>query len=205
MCMGANLRLRQAGRCAADGCLQGVRREDRTLRVSDYLLKRLADEGIDTAFTVYGGAISEVMDAFTRQSRIRHVCPHHEQAAVFAAEGYSKTKGVPGLVIVTSGPGGGNIVTGLQNAYYDSTPLIAICGQVNSKFIRPTDRVRQLGFQETDMVAIARPITKYARLIRRADEFPAILERAIEVCQMGRPGPVLLEIPGDVAKCSLTI
>lgn len=175
------------------------------MRVSDYILACLADEGITHAFTVYGGAISEMLDAFTRQDRIRYVCPHHEQAAVFAAEGYAKTKGVPGLVIVTSGPGGGNIVTGLQNCYYDSTPLIAICGQVNSKFIRPDDSVRQLGFQETEMCAIARPITKYAKLIRNAGEVVESLECAIRICKEGRRGPVLLELPGDIAKCSLTI
>lgn len=175
------------------------------MKVSDYLLARLADEGITHGFGVYGGAVSELFDAFTRQSRIRYICPHHEAAAVFAAEGWAKTKGLPGFVFVTSGPGGGNIVTGLQNCFYDSTPLIAICGQVNSKFIRPHDRVRQLGFQETDMVAIAKPITKYARLIRFASEVEESLELAIDICQSGRPGPVLIELPGDIAKCSLTI
>lgn len=175
------------------------------MRVSDYLLSRLAQEGIDTAFTVYGGAISEILDAFTRQSAIRYVCPHHEQAAVFMAEGYAKAKGVPGLVIVTSGPGGGNIVTGLQNCFYDSTPLIAICGQVNSRFIRPNDSVRQLGFQETPIVDIARPITKMAAQARNPNDFPALLEDAIRACKSGRPGPVLLDLPGDIAKCFLTI
>src|SRR5256885_405693 len=97
------------------------------MRFSDYCLTRLAREGIDTAFLVYGGAMSELAEAFTRQSAIRYVCAQHEQGAVYMAEGYAKTKGVPGLVIVTSGPGGGNIVTGLQNCYYDSLPLIALC------------------------------------------------------------------------------
>ena len=175
------------------------------MRVSDYLLSRLADVGITHAFTVYGGAISEIMDAFTRQDRIKYICTHHEQAAVFAAEGYAKTKGVPGLVIVTSGPGGGNIVTGLQNCYYDSTPLIAICGQVNSRFMRPDESVRQLGFQETPMPDIARHITKFAETILAADEAPALIECAIDECMGGRRGPVLIELPGDIAKCTLTI
>src|ERR1051325_10586899 len=100
------------------------------MNVADYILRRLADEGIDTVFLVYGGAMGELADAFTRQSRIRYVCAQHEQGAVFMAEGYAKAKGVPGVVLVTSGPGGGNIVTGLQNCFYDSTPLIALCGQV---------------------------------------------------------------------------
>ncbi len=173
--------------------------------LSDYLLKRLADEGIDTAFTVYGGAICEIMDAFTRQTRIRYVCPHHEQAAVFAAEGYAKVKRKPGLVIVTSGPGCGNIVTGLQNCFYDSTPLIAITGQVNSQFIRKTDKVRQLGFQETDVVSIVRSITKYAVQITHESDPVAIIDYALKIAQEGRPGPVVLDIPTDVAKCTLMI
>jgi len=175
------------------------------MRVSDYLLSRLADLGITHAFTVYGGAISELMDAFTRQDRIKYVCTHHEQAAVFAAEGYAKTKGVPGLVIVTSGPGGGNIVTGLQDCFYDSTPLIAITGQVNSRFIRPDDSVRQLGFQETPIVDIVRPVTKFAALVRDAADIKPATDKAIHECMTGRPGPVLLDIPTDVAKCSYLI
>lgn len=175
------------------------------MRVSDYILRRLSIEGIDTAFTVYGGAIAELMSAFTRQSAIRYVCPQHEQGAVFMAEGYAKVRGVPGLVIVTSGPGGGNIITGLQNCYYDSTPLIALCGQVNSRFIRPHAGVRQLGFQESPIADIAKPITKYAALVRHAEDVPAMLERAIAEAMGGRRGPVLLDLPGDIAKCSLTI
>ncbi len=172
--------------------------------VSEYLIDRLADEGIDTAFLVYGGAIGAIGDALARQTRMRYVCPHHEQAAVFAAEGYAKVKGVPGLVIVTSGPGGGNIITGLQNCFYDSTPLIAICGQVNSRFIRPTTKMRQLGFQETPISLIARPITKYSVLVKDAAKIKQVLEHAIHTCMAGRRGPVLLDIPGDIAKCSLT-
>lgn len=183
--------------------MQGAGGKGVSLRVSDYVLARLADEGITHAFSVYGGAISELMDAFTRQDRIKYACPHHEQAAVFAAEGYAKTKGVPGLVIVTSGPGGGNIVTGLQNCFYDSTPLIAITGQVNSKFIRPTTKMRQLGFQETPIVLIARPITKYSVLVKDAWKIKQVLEHSITICKSGRPGPVLIDIPGDIQKCSL--
>ena len=173
------------------------------MRVSDYLIARLAGEGITHAFTVYGGAISEIMDAFTRQSRIKYICTHHEQAASFAAEGYAKAKGIPGLAIGTSGPGGHNMVTGIANCFYDSTPCIFITGQVNSKFIRPNHSVRQLGFQETDMVAIVKPITKYAVQCREISLFKLQLGTAIKACTEGRPGPVLLDIPGDVAKCSL--
>lgn len=177
------------------------------MRVSDYILSRLADEGITHAFTVYGGAISELIDAFLRQDKITYVCPHHEQGAGFMAEGWAKAKGnaIPGLAIVTSGPGGGNLVTPIQDCFYDSTPCIFITGQVNSKFIRPTKAIRQLGFQETDIVGIVKPITKYATLVTRAEDIRHTLTRAIHECLEGRKGPVLLDIPGDIQKCTMPI
>jgi acetolactate synthase-1/2/3 large subunit len=121
------------------------------------------------------------------------------------AEGYAKAKGVPGLAIATSGPGGGNLVTPIQDCFYDSTPCIFITGQVTSQFIRPDSSIRQLGFQETPIVDIVRPITKYARLLRCADDIVEFLDDAIRICKSGRPGPVLLDIPVDISKCTLTI
>ena len=170
------------------------------MRVSDYILARLAEEGITHAFTVYGGAISELMDAFTRQDRMRYVTCIHEQAAGFAAEGYAKARGVPGLAIATSGPGGGNLVTAIQDCYYDSTPCVFITGQVASKFINRSPMVRQLGFQETPICDIVRPITKYCAQPLTARETVDALEVAIHACSDGRPGPVLLDIPGDVQR-----
>ena len=120
------------------------------------------------------------------------------------AEGYAKTKGVPGLVLVTSGPGGGNIVTGLQNTYYDSCPLIALCGQVASNLIRPPkSRLRQLGFQETPIVEIVRPITKFAALVQGPTHGMFCLETAIKEAKSGRPGPVVLDIPADVQRMEI--
>lgn len=171
------------------------------MRFSDYVLERLAQEGIDTAFLVYGGAMGELADAFTRQTKIRYVCAQHEQGAVFMAEGYAKAKGIPGLVIVTSGPGGGNIVTGLQNCFYDSTPLIAISGQVSKNLIRPkASKLRQLGFQETPIVEIVRQITKYAVTVEGPEHGKFCVETAILEAMGGRPGPVLLDIPLDMQK-----
>lgn len=173
------------------------------MRLSDYLLKRLSEEGIDTVFLVYGGAMGEIADAFTRQSAVRYVCAQHEQGAVFMAEGYAKAKGVPGVVLVTSGPGGGNIVTGLQNCYYDSTPLIAITGQVASKLMRPPkSRLRQNGFQESPMVDIAWAITKYAVTPGGALHAKFCIETAIKQAKEGRPGPVVLDIPVDIQGAS---
>lgn len=170
------------------------------MRVADYLLERLAAEGIDTAFMVYGGAMGELADAFTRQNAMRYVCAQHEQAAGFMAEGYAKTKGVPGLAIATSGPGGGNLVTAIQNCYYDSIPCVFITGQVNSKFMRPDLQVRQLGFQETPIVDMVRPITKYAKTIISASQIAQAVTDAIGYARVGRPGPVLLDLPVDVQK-----
>ena len=176
------------------------------IRASDYILKRLAQEGIDTAFMVYGGAISELMDAFTRQDKIKYVAMMHEQACSFAAEGYAKVKGVPGLAIGTSGPGGHNMVTGIANCYYDSTACIFITGQVATPFLRPVGSpLRQLGFQESPISNIVRDITKYAVCVREPKKLKLKLEKAIWHCKNGRPGPVLLDIPGDIQKCSLMI
>lgn len=176
------------------------------MNVADYLLTRIALAGCDTAFMVYGGAIGEIMDAFTRQSAMRYVVGQHEQACGFAAEGYAKAKGAPGCVIVTSGPGGGNIVTALQNAYYDSVPLIAISGQVATNLMRRAgSRLRQNGFQETPMVEIATPITKFAGVVPAPSYgyTEAFIDGAIRMASEGRPGPVLLDVPLDVQRAKL--
>lgn len=171
------------------------------MNVADAYLERLARAGIDTAFLVYGGAMAELADAFTRQDRIRYVVAQHEQACVFAAEGYAKAKRVPGLAIVTSGPGVGNIVTGLQNCFYDSTPLIVLSGQVARNLERPEgSRLRQRGFQETTAVAIARSVTKYAVRVEGPAHALYSLETAIIEATTGRPGPVLVDIPSDIQR-----
>lgn len=172
------------------------------MKVAEYIIDRLAQEGIDTCFLVYGGAISDLVDALP--GRMKYVVCQHEQGAVFAAEGWSKVKGKPGLVIVTSGPGGGNIVTGLQNCYYDSVPLIALTGQVATRFMTPADsQLRQLGFQETPIAEIASPITKFAISLIDPAWVATYLEEAILTCQQNRPGPVLIDLPNDVQRAEL--
>ncbi len=172
------------------------------MRVAEYVIERLAKEGIDTCFLVYGGATSDLVDALP--GRMKYVVCQHEQGAVFAAEGWAKVKRKPGLVIVTSGPGGGNIVTGLQNCYYDSVPLIALTGQVATRFMKPHDsELRQLGFQETPIVEIVEAITKFAVSVVVPAAIPAVLNHAIPLCQEGRPGPVLIDLPNDVQRAEM--
>lgn len=172
------------------------------MRVAERVIEMLAAEGIDTCFLVYGGAISDLVDALP--GRMKYVVCQHEQAAVFAAEGWAKVKRRPGLVIVTSGPGGGNIVTGLQNCFYDSTPLIALTGQVATRFMTPPESsLRQLGFQETPIVEIVKPITKWAATLNVPEMVETYLGFAISLCRTGRPGPVLLDIPNDVQRAEM--
>jgi len=173
------------------------------MRLSDYILQRLAREGIDTAFLVYGGAMAELAEAFLRQDKIRYICTQHEQAAGFCAEGYAKVKGL-GLAIATSGPGGQNLVTAIGNCYYDSVACIFLTGQVSSNLVRPRGSgLRQLGFQETPIVDIVKPITKYAVIAEGWLHAIHALETCIEEAKGGRPGPVLLDIPSDLQRTTI--
>ncbi len=167
--------------------------------VADYVIERLA-EYTDYVFQIYGSASASLVDAFHRYDKPKLVCMQHEQGATFAAEGYTKTTNKLGVVLVTSGPGAMNCVTGLGNAFYDSFPMLVITGQVNSKFMRPHDGIRQIGFQETDIVSIVKPITKYAKTVLKAEDIRYELEKAIYLAMEGRPGPVLLDLPLDVQK-----
>lgn len=171
-------------------------------KVAEYIIQRLADAGISRAFLVYGGAIADLVDALP--GRMEYTVMQHEQACCFAAEGWAKVTGKPGLVIATSGPGGQNIVTGLCNAFYDSTPLIALTGQVSTQFMRPEgSSLRQLGFQECPIVEMVRPITKYAAQPRTGPEAAWWLENALHAAQTGRKGPALLDLSTDVQRLPL--
>ena len=134
------------------------------MNVADYIIDFFAKKGIEKAFVVYGAANGDLIDAFTRNNKIQYVSTMHEQAAGFAAEGYAKIKRLPGLSIVTSGPGATNLLTPVANCFYESVPCIFISGQINSRFLSPHKSIRQVGFQETDIVSIVKPITKYAKM-----------------------------------------
>lgn len=170
------------------------------MKVADYIIKFLADRGIDNIFVVYGAANGDLIDAFTRIKHTKYVAVMHEQAGGFAAEGYAKIKGKPGVAIATSGPGGQNLLTCMANCYYDSIPCVFLTGQINSQFLRPDPSIRQVGFQETDIVSMAVPVTKYAKMLTRPQEVRYELEKALHIAESGRPGPVLLDLPLDLQK-----
>jgi acetolactate synthase-1/2/3 large subunit len=156
------------------------------------LVDTLLECGIDVVFGYPGGAALPLYDALYREPRLRHVLVRHEQAAVFAAEGYARATGRVGVVLVTSGPGIANTITGLLDATSDSIPLLCISGQVATSVIGTN------AFQESDALGLSRPVTKWNYQPRIADEIPALVRRALEIAASGRPGPVLLDIPKDV-------
>jgi len=170
------------------------------MKVADYIINHLSDIGIKEIFVVYGHANGDLVDAFTRNDKIRYIATMHEQGSGFAAEGHSKVSGNIGVAMSTSGPGGMNLVTPIGNCYYDSVPCLFITGQINSQFMRPNKSIRQVGFQETDIVSIVKPITKYAKMITDKNDVRYELECAIHMAKEGRPGPVLLDIPLDIQK-----
>ncbi|HEV3038726.1 MAG TPA: biosynthetic-type acetolactate synthase large subunit [Candidatus Angelobacter sp.] len=163
------------------------------MRGARILLEALIREGVDTIFGYPGGAVLHIYDELTKAApRLRHILARHEQGAVHMAEGYSKASGKVGVVLVTSGPGATNAVTGIANAYMDSTPLVVITGQVPSKMIG-TD-----AFQEVDTIGITRPCTKYNYMVRNVRELAGIVHEAFYLARSGRPGPVVIDIPKDI-------
>ena len=175
------------------------------MKVADFIINNFADYGIDTMFVVYGAANGDLIDAFTRTDKTKYVAVMHEQGGGFAAEVYAKVTGKPGVAIATSGPGGMNLLTSMGNCFYDSVPCIFITGQINSQFLRPDSSIRQVGFQETDIVAMAKPVTKYAKMIADPLSVKYEIEKALYICQSGRPGPVLLDIPLNVQKTNVDV
>lgn len=163
------------------------------MRGARLLLEALLREGVDTIFGYPGGCVLHIYDELAHMTpRLRHVLARHEQGAIHMAEGYSKATGKVGVVLVTSGPGATNTVTGIANAYMDSTPVVIITGQVPRKMIG-TD-----AFQEVDTIGITRPCTKYNYLVRNARDIAPIVHEAFYLARTGRPGPVLIDVPKDV-------
>ncbi|KAK8585472.1 hypothetical protein V6N13_050451 [Hibiscus sabdariffa] len=159
---------------------------------ADILVEALEREGVEHVFAYPGGASVEIHQALTRSKIIRNVLPRHEQGGVFAAEGYARSSGHPGVCIATSGPGATNLVSGLANAMVDSIPLVAITGQVPKKLIGTN------AFQEIPFVEVTRPITKHNYLVLDVDDIPRVVIEAFYLATSGRPGPVLIDIPMDI-------
>ena len=156
------------------------------------LIKALADENVDLLFGYPGGAALHIYDAIYQQDKVQHILVRHEQAAVHAADGYARATGKVGTVLVTSGPGATNAITGIATAYMDSIPLVVISGQVASHLIG-TD-----AFQETDMMGISRPIVKHSFLIQSPEEIPEVVKKAFIIAKTGKPGPVVIDVPKDM-------
>ena len=157
----------------------------------EMLVRALQDEGVRYLFGYPGGAALHIYDAIFKQQRLEHILVRHEQAATHMADGYARATGNPGVVLVTSGPGATNAITGLATAYMDSTPIVVISAQVASEFIG-TD-----AFQETDMVGVSRPVVKHSYLVKHAADIPRIVKEAFYIASSGRPGPVVIDVPKD--------
>ncbi len=172
-----------------------------SIRVAQYIADRLADWGVSHVFTLTGGGAMFLNDAFGFHDKIRAVYQHHEQACAIAAEGYARIAGIPGVVVVTTGPGGINALNGVFGAWTDSIPMLVISGQVKRETClaaTPVDGLRQLGDQEAEIVRMATPITKYATVLLDPLQVAVELEKAWHLATSGRPGPVWLDIPIDV-------
>lgn len=171
------------------------------MRVADYIWKTLADWGTDHVFLVTGGGAMHLNDALGRETRIKYVCNLHEQACAMAAEGYARISGKPGVINVTTGPGGTNALTGVVGAWLDSVPMIVVSGQIKRATmitVAPGLKLRQLGDQEYNIIDAVRPMTKYARTVMSVEEVPQALTDAWRICQEGRPGPVWIDVPLDI-------
>jgi len=167
-------------------------KESKEMTGAEMVVEALIDQGVKYIFGYPGGAVLPIYDALFHQDKVRHILVRHEQGAVHAAEGYARTTGKVGCVLVTSGPGATNAVTGLTNALMDSTPLVCITGQV------PTHLIGNDAFQECDTVGITRPCTKHNCLVKSIEDLPHVLHEAFHIAASGRPGPVVVDIPKDV-------
>ncbi len=170
------------------------------MKASDYIAKFLEAKKIDFVFELSGGMITNLLDSLHLQTKIKIVTMHHEQGASFAADAYGRVTGKPGVAFATSGPGATNLITGIGSCYFDSVPGIFITGQVNRHELKANRNIRQLGFQETDIISVATPLTKKSYQVKEASEIPNIFMEAFKIATEGRPGPVLIDIPMDVQR-----
>lgn len=175
------------------------------IKVSDYIVDFLQGKGVTVIFGYQGSSVSHLIDSIDKKQGIRYIQLLHEQAVSFAANGFFEASRKLGVGVSCSGPGALNLVTGIANAFYDSNCCLFITGQVSTSGIRTNKNMRQLGFQETDIVSIVKPITKYAETVVDASKISYYLEKAFDVLTNGRPGPVVLDVPHNVQNTYIEI
>jgi len=174
------------------------------MKLSDYVAQFLAQQGIKYVFTITGGAAVHLIDSIAKTPGISYICPQHEQAGAMAADAYARVTENIGVAISTSGPGATNMITGICCSYYDSVPTLYITGQVASFRLKCDMGIRQNGFQETDIIDMVKPITKYAVQVSDAVNIRYELEKAVFIAKSGRPGPVLVDICDDIQRNDIT-
>ncbi|BDX08408.1 acetolactate synthase 3 large subunit [Planctobacterium marinum] len=159
---------------------------------AEMVVRALKDVGVDYVFGYPGGAVLDIYDALFAQDDVKHILVRHEQAAAHMADGYARSTGRTGTVLVTSGPGATNTITGIATAYMDSIPMVVLSGQV------PSQHIGEDAFQETDMVGCSRPIVKHSFLVKKAEDIPKAIAKAYYIANTGRPGPVVIDLPKDI-------
>ena len=173
------------------------------MKLSDYVVNTIERHGVHHVFEFIGGAITHLIDSLYGREDIQCISVHHEQAGAFAAEAYARMNGKLGIAMATSGPGALNMMTGVGSCFFDSVPCLFITGQVNTYEYKFDSPIRQIGFQETDIVAVAKPLTKFAEMVVDASRVRYQLEKAIFLAQHGRPGPALLDIPLNIQRAEI--
>jgi acetolactate synthase-1/2/3 large subunit len=173
------------------------------MKLSDYIVSFFESCRIGCIFGFQGGSVAHLIDSISKSGSIRFIPCYHEQTAAIAAEGYARASEKFGVAVATSGPGATNMITGIANAYFDSIPVIYITGQVNTYEYKYQKPVRQLGLQETDIVSVVKPITKYAVMVDNPSQIKVELEKAVDIATSGRKGPVLLDLPMDIQRAEV--
>ena len=172
-----------------------IEQTEKSMTGADLLIQSLVEAEVDTIFGYPGGAVLPIYDAIYRSNaNFKHILSRHEQGSVFAAEGYARVTGKPGVVIATSGPGATNLITGITDAMIDSLPLVVFTGQVANQVIG-TD-----AFQESDVMGITTPITKYNYQVKNLADLPRVVKEAFHIASTGRPGPVVIDIPKNISE-----
>jgi acetolactate synthase I/II/III large subunit len=175
------------------------------MKVSDYIASFLYVNGIDHVFELSGGMITHILDSIHKINKTKIISMHHEQSASFAADAFGRVKGIPGVALATSGPGATNLITGIASCYFDSSPAIFITGQVNTHEQKKDRKIRQLGFQETNIIEMVRSVTKASYMITTAESIPQIFEAAFLIAIQGRPGPVIIDIPMNLQRADIIV